>query len=101
MLGLATCSSNDKDPAPSYNIAGPWRGTWTEAGAGSGSLNLTIVQDGKNLSGTLQVGGVPCCTSATVTGTMSGNEINLNATFASGTQVKYARKRGQIYFLRK
>lgn len=92
MLGLATCSSDDnEDVAPAFNIAGSWRGAWTtEAGGGSGNLYLNLVQDGKNLSGSMQVGGAPCCTTASVSGTMSGVEITLSAVFASGTQANFS-----------
>lgn len=91
-LSLAMCGGSDReDIAPAFNIAGSWRGAWTtEAGGGSGNLYLDLVQDGRNLSGTLKLGGAPCCTTASVMGTMNGAEVTLSAVFAAGTQAKFS-----------
>jgi hypothetical protein len=37
---------------PTYNISGPWCGVVNDQNYGSGQINLSVIQKGKNLSGT-------------------------------------------------
>ena len=76
MLALAACSS----PAvPEIEVAGEWVGTWESSGGPSGSVEATFTQVDGELSGTVNIGGTPCLS----TGTLSGSVSSTNVTFGA------------------
>ena len=70
-------------PTPSTGasaIAGAWSGTWQSTNqAGSGTFTLTWTQQGSDLSGTITVTKTPCVANGTLTGKVSGNQIEFGA----------------------
>jgi hypothetical protein len=79
--GAATSAPPSAAPSAPASIAGTWHGTWTsEKYAGlTGGFTLDFQQSGSNLSGTIEITGTPCITSATITGALTGNQITFGA----------------------
>ena len=62
----------DSGEGTPVDIAGTWKGTYTIAGYGSYNCVVRLTQDGKNVSGTVQVEQ-----SIPVTGVVEGNRVSL------------------------
>jgi hypothetical protein len=75
----AGCATGPGAP-PSVNVTGQWAGTWAYENAivGSGDIRGTFQQDGEKVSGNFNITGPVVNRVATVTGTVSGNEIKLS-----------------------
>ncbi len=57
---------------------GDWSGTWTDDTDGSsGNVTLTLTIDGTTVSGTVSAPGDECLPAGNVSGTISGNRLNL------------------------
>ena len=68
-------------------IAGTWDGTWTsttDPGLG-GDVHLVFTQTGNQIGGEVDVTNTPCVSHGTVTGTLSGNDIQFGAVQAEQT----------------
>jgi tetratricopeptide (TPR) repeat protein len=72
-------------PASVTDLSGTWRGTWTDNTDGtSGEAIFSLTQNGSALTGTVSVTGAPCLPGGNVSGSVSGNGVNL--TIQSGTE---------------
>jgi tetratricopeptide (TPR) repeat protein len=68
----------EKSSPPPEDLSGIWRGTWTDNTDGtSGEATFTLAQTGSALSGTVSVAGDTCLPQGNVSGTVSGNSVNL------------------------
>ena len=65
------------------DVAGNWRGTWTDSDGNSGDIVLSIEQSGTSLTGNAAVNGSECISTGTISGTIS--DTTLNVTITSGT----------------
>ena len=85
MAAVAGCASTPA-AAPAVDVSGPWSGSWSyeTASLGNGDLRGTFQQQGDKLSGRFEVTGPVVNRTATVVGTVSGNEVKLSQP-ASGT----------------
>jgi hypothetical protein len=80
LMAVTACATGPTTP-PSVNVTGQWAGTWAyeNASVGSGDIRGTFQQDGANVSGNFTISGPNVQNRvATVTGTISGNEIKLS-----------------------
>ena len=76
-----------KPPPPSPDVpdvAGDWRGTWTDSEGNSGEIVLSIVQSETSLSGTASVDGSECMSNGNISGSV-GTDNRLNLSITSGT----------------
>jgi tetratricopeptide (TPR) repeat protein len=70
------------DPTP--DVAGDYRGTWTDSEGNSGEIVISIVQDNTSLSGTASVSDSECISTGNVTGTITPSTNRLNLTITAG-----------------
>lgn len=79
LIAAAACATGPAAP-PSVNVTGQWVGKWAyeTPGLGSGDIRGSFRQDGAKVSGNFNVTGPVQTHVATVTGTVSGNEIKLS-----------------------
>lgn len=76
---------------PGPDLTGRWVGSWQSNTPGfSGSLVADVRQDGDRLTGTVQVGGSPCFSRGTVSGTVRGNTVTFGAVFGGGQRASYS-----------
>jgi hypothetical protein len=80
-LVLSACSGQPAAPAASIN--GPWSGTWTSSRGGGGSVQTTFTQDGSEISGSVSVGGSPCLSTGTLSGTITSSNVSFGAVSGS------------------
>lgn len=87
------CSGDDNKTVVSedtvvFDITGRWNGSW-RMGNLTGNLSVTLVQTGGTLSGTITIQDSPCMTTATLTGTVSGDTVAIGAVSASANRYDY------------
>ena len=76
----------DETPSPEPTVpdlAGNWRGTWTDSDNNSGDILLSITQDGTNLTGNASVSGSECISTGTISGSVSNTTLDLTITSGS------------------
>ena len=92
---VAGCASGPATPAgPPANVAGAWTGSFG-IGAGSGSMSMTLQQAGTQVKGEIDIGGRSDM-SGPITGTVSGDTIQLSLTSGYGTSSLMNVKGDQI-----
>jgi hypothetical protein len=81
-----TTASSTAEPAATGTITGTWKGTWssTKYVGLTGTFTLNFQQSGSTLSGTIEIAGTPCISSASITGTLSGTDITFG--FVNGAE---------------
>lgn len=97
--GCAGAASTPSAP-PSANVTGKWAGTWSfrNPAMGGGQVIMDLKQDGAKVSGPMTVTGPTSSEPTNFQGTMSGNTINLDAAYGSGSlTVKGDEMTGQVY----
>lgn len=80
LMAVTACATGPTAP-PSVNVTGQWAGTWAYENTtlGTGNIQGTFQQDGANVTGNFTVSGPNVINRvASVTGTISGNEIKLS-----------------------
>jgi hypothetical protein len=85
-LGGGGGGGGDDTPAPAPavpDVAGNWRGTWTDSDNNSGDIVLSITQDGTNLTGNASVSGSECISTGTISGSVSSTTLDLTITSGS------------------
>ncbi|MDP9239744.1 MAG: hypothetical protein M3O55_03765 [Actinomycetota bacterium] len=66
------------------SIAGAWNGTFTVTGQpGQGTFTVTFATAGSALTGTIHINNSTCVSDGTITGTLSGTQINFGAVRAA------------------
>jgi tetratricopeptide (TPR) repeat protein len=65
-------------PPPELNLSGDWIGTWSESTGTSGNVSLTLTQTNSSVTGTVSITGSNCITTGTLSGTVSGNNLQAN-----------------------
>lgn len=71
-------------PPSTGSIAGAWNGTFTVTGQpGQGTFTVTFATAGDALTGTIHINNSTCVSDGTITGTLSGNQINFGAVRAA------------------
>ena len=73
VLALAACASQEATPAEV--LEGAWEGTWTSVNGPTGTVEVEFERAGNTLSGTITIGGTPCLSQGTITGTVDGNNV--------------------------
>jgi hypothetical protein len=99
---LAGCAAGASTPAapPSVNVTGKWNGTWSfrNPAMGGGQVIMDLKQDGAKVTGPMTVTGPTSSEPTNFAGTVSGNEIRLDAAYGSGSlTVKGDEMTGQVY----
>lgn len=99
---FAGCAGTASTPSapPSANVTGKWAGTWSfrNPAMGGGQVIMDLKQDGAKVSGPMTVTGPTSSEPTNFQGTMSGNEIKLDAAYGSGSlTVKGDEMTGQVY----
>jgi len=59
------------------NLTGDWIGTWTDSSGHSGNLSFTLTQTNTSLSGTVSINGHECISTGTLSGTVTGSNVDL------------------------
>ena len=70
-------------PDPPPDVAGDWRGIWTDSTGNSGEILLSMAQSDTSLSGTASVSGSECISTGNVTGSVT-TDSKLDLTITSG-----------------
>jgi len=70
------------------NLAGDWQGTWSASLGARGNLTANFSQSGTAISGSISLANW-CFSSGVLSGTISGNQVNLNLTFGAGQKVSF------------
>jgi hypothetical protein len=83
LTGAAACgtaTSSTASAPPASNVAGRWTGTYVlePSSMGSGPATLNFTQSGNQLTGHLDVRGQSWMRSSEITGSMSGNDIQIS-----------------------
>ena len=76
-------------PPPVTNLAGPWTGTWSASLGARGTVTANLSQSGTELGGAISFASW-CFSSASIAGTISGNNVSLNLTFTGGQKVSFS-----------
>jgi len=104
VIGLALLAAACASAAPSapkvLNVSGIWIGDWAfePATAGRGIFSLTLTQTGMNVAGAVQMTGLDRTTPTTVTGVVSGDEIQIVGPASNGVLKVHGKElTGTIY----
>jgi hypothetical protein len=94
---IAACATAPLAPATA-NVTGDWAGTWQYENIqlGVGELRGTFQQDGNTLTGHFNVTGPVVNRTATISGTVSGNEVLLSSPSSGRLTVSGAEMNGTI-----
>jgi hypothetical protein len=68
----------DGDEDEQADLTGDWSGTWTNADGDSGQAIFSLTQTDTSITGTVSVTGDDCLTTGSVTGNISGENVNLS-----------------------
>jgi hypothetical protein len=92
--GCASAPASAPASGPPASVAGSWSGSFG-IGATSGSMTMNLQQTGTQLKGDIDIGGRPDL-SGPITGTVSGNSIQVALTSGYGTSSLMSVKGDQI-----
>jgi len=70
------------------SLAGAWQGTWSASLGAKGTLTANFSQSGTAISGSISFANW-CFSSGALSGTISGNQVNLTLTFGAGQKVSF------------
>ncbi len=75
-------------PTPIIDLTGNWSGTWASSRGSTGGVDAQISQSGSSLTGMVTVTGSPagCFTSGSISGNVSGQQVNFSGTVSGGGQ---------------
>lgn len=82
--GISYEESSDSYQAPSVDMSGNWSGSWISSnGIDRGTMLMSLMQNGSNLSGTGIIDSSPCFSSGNISGIVSKN--NMASAILSGS----------------
>jgi acetamidase/formamidase len=73
------CATAERLPAPTVDVTGTWSGTWQfePASVGGGTISMTLVQKGAEVSGPIQVDGPTLRRPAKLQGVVIGDVLQV------------------------
>jgi hypothetical protein len=71
------------------DLSGTWQGDWLKGNGTTGTVSLSLVETGSAITGSMTVTNA-CFTSGTVSGTVSGSQINLTILIAGGGELTFS-----------
>jgi hypothetical protein len=86
-LGLSTLTACiAKSSSPPDDITGDWHGSYKDAGGNTGTIDATFTQNGTTLGGSMLLNwGCAVANDASVTGTITGNDLSASMVYGFTT----------------
>lgn len=79
-----------EDGANVPNLSGDWSGGWNDTASDAyGSMSLRLTQNENSLSGAASFAGADCISSATISGTVSGQSVTMDLSYDSGGSARF------------
>lgn len=79
-----------EDGANVPNLSGDWSGGWNDTASDAyGLMSLRLTQNENSLSGSASFTGADCISSATISGTVSGQSVTMDLTYDSGGSARF------------